>query len=112
MQELRGERGSARSRHMMKRRRARRYTGILQFFHNYEHDPLGRNHCKGPASNPYAIAHVNGRHKISHRYAVGHGRGGVRQWFVFVEPLEDGFNLASGRRVSREPTPEQKVLTR
>ena len=101
----------ARGKVEMYRRRRRRYTGVMQYFHNYEHDPLGRTHCTGPASNPYRIAHINGLHKVSHRFAVGHGIGCKRQWFEFPRKLGDGYNMASGQRVKALPTKQQRLQT-
>lgn len=74
----------------------RKYTGTLQYFHNYEHDPEGRKHCHGPASNPYVIEHVNRKHKINLPIAVGHGKRCKRQWFKFSKKLDNGWDLASG----------------
>jgi len=79
----------------------RKYTGVLQFFHCYEHDPEGRTHCTGPASNPYVIEHVDGKHKISLPVAVGHGKKLEREWFRFTERLGDGWDMASGVKVDR-----------
>jgi len=79
----------------------RKYTGIMQYFHNYEHSPEGRNHCRGPASNPYIIEHVDGKHKISLPVCVGHGRGCKRQWFRFMRRLGNGWDMASGVKIDR-----------
>ena len=89
----------------------RKYTGVGQFFHNHEHSPEGRTHCTGPLSNPYRIEHVAGKHKISHPYAKGHGRGGVSQWFRFPEKLGDGYDLSSGIRIAKPPTPNLRSRT-
>ena len=88
---------------MKSRKRPRRYTGVLQFFHNFEHDPSGRNHCRSGGKYPYEIEHVGGKHKISHPYARGHGRGAKPQWFFFPNRLEEGYDMASGVRVSGPP---------
>jgi len=77
----------------------RKYTGTLQYFHNYEHDPEGRKHCTGPRSNPYRIKHSKGRHIISHKTATGHGKGGKTQKFRFPKKLGSGYDLASGVKV-------------
>ncbi|KKM07596.1 hypothetical protein LCGC14_1732320 [marine sediment metagenome] len=87
----------------------RRYKGPLQYFHNYEHDVEGRTHCTGPDSNPYEIEHVHGMHKISHQYAVGHGRGGKRQWWHFPKRLEEGYDMSSGVRVAETPSKSAKL---
>lgn len=83
-------------------KKMRKYTGPMQFFHNFEHDPKGRTHCKGPPSNPYIIAHEKGKHKITLRYARGHGRGAKPQWFKFTKRLGNGYDLASGVPVERK----------
>lgn len=81
----------------------RKYTGVLQYFHNFEHDPLGRNHCDSEGKYPYSIEHVNGKHKISRAYAKGHGRGCKPQWFHFTEKLGAGYNMASGVKINKPP---------
>ncbi len=85
------------------RKRTRKYTGVLQYFHNFEHSNEGRNHCKGPASNPYTIRHSNGKHIISLSVAVGHGKGKKRQWFKFARKLEEGYDMASGVKIEGRP---------
>lgn len=85
----------------VQRKRPRRYTGVLQHFHNYEHDPQGLNHCKSNGQYTYVIQHVNGKHKISAKVAIGHGRGGKPQMFRFKERLGDGYDMASGVKTSR-----------
>ncbi|KKN39286.1 hypothetical protein LCGC14_0744780 [marine sediment metagenome] len=82
-----------------KRKRARRYNGVLQHFHNFEHDKNGRTHCHSNGQHPYTIKHLNGRHIISARRAVGHGKGGKPQMFVFTRRLGDGYDMLSGRKV-------------
>jgi hypothetical protein len=79
----------------------RKYNSPSQYFHNYEHDPEGRTHCIGPQSNPYTIEHVDGKHKITTKYAKGHGKGCVPQWFIFTKQLLDGFDLASGVQIEK-----------
>lgn len=81
----------------------RKYTGVLQYFHNYEHDPLGRNHCHSDGKHPYRIRHSNGKHIISNRIACGHGRGCKPQWFRFTRRLDDGWDMASGVKIDRPP---------
>ena len=93
---------------LTKRRNPRKYTGVLQYFHNFEHDPLGRNHCKGGKSNPYTIEHVNSRHKINLPYARGHGRGGRPQWFQFTRRLSNGYDMSSGQKIDFIPTARQR----
>ena len=85
----------------------RKYSGPLQFFHNYEHDREGRKHCTGPASNPYRIKHANGRHEISHRFAKGHGKKRKTQWWEFNKRLGTGWDMASGKKVE-EPSRKDK----
>ncbi len=82
----------------------RKYTGPLQFFHNFEHDPEGRKHCTGPASHPYRVKHVGGKHVITHRFAKGHGKGRKPQWFKFTRKLDNGYDLTSGIKVEGPPT--------
>lgn len=77
----------------------RKYTGVMQYFHNYEHDPRGLNHCRSAGNYPYEIEHVNGRHKISARIAIGHGRGGKPQKFRFTRKLGSGWDMASGVKI-------------
>ena len=76
--------------------KTRKYTGATQFFHNFEHDALGRTHCGGPPSNPYRISHVNGKNVINRRFAKGHGRGNKIQWFEFKKKLKGQYLLSSG----------------
>lgn len=85
----------------------RTYRQAREFFHNFEHDKLGRRHCKGGASNPYVISHVDGKHKISTRFARGHGRGAQPQWFRFTRRLGNGWDLASGVKVDVGDVPPQ-----
>lgn len=85
----------------------RKYTGPLQYFHNYEHDPEGRTHCKGPASNPYAIEHRDGVHVINCQFARGHGKGNKPQWFKFMKRVPGGWDLASGEMVEVSKVPER-----
>jgi len=82
----------------------RTYSSPLQYFHNYEHDPEGRTHCKGPASHPYRIAHEDRKHRITHQYAKGHGKGGKTQWFRFPKRLGTGYDLSSGIKVAGPPS--------
>ena len=81
----------------------RTYKGPSQFFHNYEHDPEGRKHCTGPASHPYRIVHEDRKHRITHKFAKGHGKGGKTQWFKFTKRLGIGYDLASGIKVAGPP---------
>lgn len=82
------------------RKRQRKYTGVLQYFHNYEHDPNGRTHCKSDGNYPYTIKHSNGKHIISSPVAIGHGRGGKRQAFRFTKRVGGGYDMNSGVRVT------------
>jgi len=84
----------------------REYTGPLQYFHNYEHDPEGRTHCIGAASNPYVIIHEDGKHVINVKYARGHGKGNKPQWFEFTKKVEKGWDLASGEKIDSDKVPE------
>ena len=88
------------------RRSDRKYTGVLQFFHNYEHDKEGRTHCTGPPSNPWTIEMLGERHVISSQYAMGHGRGHT-QWFKFTEKAPGGWFMKSGQRIDRTEVPER-----
>lgn len=74
--------------------------GVLQYFHNYEHDPQGRTHCKSNGNHPYTIEHLNGKHIISKSIAIGHGRGGKPQAFRFTERLGGGYDMSSGVKVT------------
>lgn len=84
----------------------RSYTGPLQYFHNFEHDPEGRTHCVGPESNSYVIIHENGKHVINTEYARGHGKGNEPQWFRFTNKVGNGYDLASGVLVDVSRIPE------
>jgi len=79
----------------------RKYTGIFQYFHNFEHDPTGRNHCHSDGNYPYRIEHENGKHIISSRIACGHGRGCRPQWFKFTKRLGKGYDMSSGVKIER-----------
>jgi len=81
------------------KRRPRKYTGILQYFHNFEHDPSGLNHCHSDGNHPYTIRHHNGKHIISGQVVRGHGRGCKPQWFYFPKKLKDGYDMASGVKI-------------
>ena len=81
---------------LRKRKRSRQYTGILQYFHNFEHSPQGLNHCKSNGQFPYTIKHHNGKHIISSRLAKGHGRGGKPRMFRFTKREAGGYNMTSG----------------
>lgn len=89
----------------------RKYTGVLQYFHNYEHNSDGRRHCTGPQSNPYRIAHLNKKHIITHKYAVGHGKKCKRQWFRFPRRLAFGYDMSHYVKVD-EPDNSLKVEKR
>ena len=78
----------------------RKYTGVLQYFHNFEHDPTGRSHCHSNGNYPYTIRHYNGKHIISSRIVRGHGRGGKPQWFRFTRRLGGGYDMTSGVKIS------------
>ena len=78
----------------------RKYTGVLQYFHNYEHDPEGGTHCIGMPSNPYVIQHEDGKHIISTKFAKGHGRSDV-QWFEFSKRLGLGYDMSSYEKVDK-----------
>ncbi len=90
-------------------KRPRKYTGVMQFFHNFEHDPSGLNHCHSDGQFPYTIEHKDGKHVISHSTARGHGRGGKPQWFKFTVRCEGGFDMASAVRID-SPPPPRKVM--
>jgi hypothetical protein len=88
----------------------RQYTGPLQFFHNYEHDPEGRTHCMGPESNPYIIVHYDGGHVINTEYAKGHDKKRDITWFRFMDKLGPGWDLASGVRIDKEDVPSRNPV--
>ncbi len=77
----------------------RKYTGVMQFFHNFEHDSEGLNHCHSDGDFPYTIKHKDGKHVISHSIVRGHGRGGKPQWFKFMVRFDDGFDMGSAVRI-------------
>lgn len=79
----------------------KKYTGTLQYFHNYEHDKNGRNHCSSNGDHPYTIRHYKGKHVISGSIVRGHGRGGKPQWFSFKKRLGGGYDMASGVKIDR-----------
>jgi hypothetical protein len=89
------------------KRGERKYTGVLQYFHNYEHDPEGRTHCMGPLSNPYIIVHYQGKHVINTQFAVGHDRKRERTWFQFLDRLGPGWDLASGLEIDKDDVPSK-----
>lgn len=84
-------------------KRPRKYTGVMQFFHNFEHDPSGLNHCHSNGDYPYEIQHKDGKHVISHSIARGHGRGCKPQWFKFPVRCDGGFDMASATRIDGPP---------
>lgn len=90
----------------------RKYTGVMQYFHNFEHDPEGRNHCHSEGDYPYAIEHKDGKHIISARIARGHGRGCKPQWFKFTERCNGGYDMTSAVRIDRPPAKSSKVMAR
>lgn len=79
----------------------RNYDLVWPYFHNFEHDPDGLNHCTGPESLPYVIVHVGNKHKINFQVAKGHGREET-QWFKFPKKLNDGWELESGIKIDHE----------
>ncbi len=78
----------------------RKYEAVVDYFHNYEHDPQGLTHCKGSDANPYEIKHFEDKHIISLAYARGHGENNTPQWFHFPKKLRDGFELESGKKIN------------
>ena len=85
-----------------RRRKPRKYNGnVAEFFHNFEHDPKGLNHCHSAGNHPYTIQHLDGKHVISNRIACGHGRARKPQWFKFTRRLGNGWDLASGMKIER-----------
>ena len=84
--------------------RERKYTTPDQYFHNFEHDPEGRTHCRGSVSNPYRIVHYNETHIINTEFAKGHGKSKNPQWFKFTKRKGKGFLLSSGELVNYEDT--------
>lgn len=87
----------------IKRKRQRTFRSPSHYFHNYEHDPRGRTHCKSSGQHPYKIEHSSSKHIISNRVAIGHGRGGKSQAFVFKKRLGKGYDLSSGVKVVKAP---------
>ncbi len=85
------------------RKRQRSFNRVSHYFHNFEHDPQGRTHCRSNGQHPYQIEHLNGQHVITRHIAVGHGRGGKPQAFVFKRKRGKGFDLESGVRVDKAP---------
>lgn len=85
----------------------RKYTGVMQYFHNFEHDPEGLNHCHSIGEYPYTIEHKDGKHIISAPIARGHGRGCKPQWFRFTERTNGGYDMASGKRIDKPPLPRR-----
>ena len=87
---------------IVKRRKPRKYqNNVAQFFHNFEHDPSGLNHCHSAGQHPYSISHKDGKHIITSRIACGHGRGKKPQWFRFTRRLGSGYELGSGVRITK-----------
>ena len=90
----------------------RDYSHVVDFFHNYEHDPAGLTHCEGSEANPYHITHVRiaGRSGVQHvinlAYARGHGKDNQEQWFHFALPLRGGHWLEKGQKV---PIPDKAL---
>ena len=85
-----------------RRRKPRKYEGnVAEFFHNFEHDPKGLNHCCSTGNHPYEVRHLDGKHVITSRVARGHGRARKPQWFKFARRLGDGWDLASGVKIDR-----------
>lgn len=85
----------------------RKYTGVLQYFHNYEHDPEGRTHCVGAESNPYIIIHRDGMHVINCQYARGHGEGNKPQWFKFIKHVKNGYDMSFYENIDAQDVPEK-----
>ena len=80
-------------------KKPRTYTGVLQFFHNFEHSPAGTNHCHSAGKYPYTIKHSGGRHVISNPVARGHGKGNKEQWWKFPKKMNGGYDMGSGIRI-------------
>ncbi len=93
------------------KKQPRKYTGVLQFFHNFEHDPKGLNHCLSDGNYPYTIEHKDGKHIISSSIARGHGRGGEPQFFRFAKRVTGGYDMASGVKINN-PTPQRVTRIR
>ena len=89
------------------KRSERKYAGVSQYFHNYEHSPEGLTHCRGPALNPYRIVHHKGENIINTEYAKGHGKNKETQWFKFGKRVGPGWSLASGVMVESKDVPKK-----
>lgn len=87
----------------------RKYTGVLQFFHNFEHDSKGLNHCHSDGDHPYTIKHKKGKHIISNNIARGHGRADKPQWFEFTVRRGDGYDMASFKLIDAPPVQKQSA---
>ena len=94
------------------RKRQRKYTGTMQFFHNFEHDSEGLNHCHSAGNYPYTIEHKDGKHIISAKIAEGHGTACKPQWFKFSVRCNGGYDMAFGVRIDGPPAKKSKGLTR
>lgn len=94
------------------RKQPRKYTGVMQYFHNFEHDPEGRNHCHSEGNYPYTIEHKDGKHIISARIVEGHGRACKPQWFKFTERCNGGYDMISAVRIDGPPAKRSKGITR
>lgn len=94
----------------------RKYTGVLQFFHNHEHSPDGLNHCHSDGQYAYRIRHEDGKHIISSQVVCGHGLGNKPQWFRFTKRLGDGYDMTSAVRIdapgSQLPAQVPRVIER
>lgn len=84
----------------------RKYTGVVQYFHNYEHSPTGQAHCESRGKHPYTIKHIPGGHAISNQIAKGHGLGNKPQWFYFPNKVKGGYDLASGIKIDSPRKPK------
>ncbi len=93
-----------------KQKRRRKYTGVMQYFHNFEHDPKGLNHCHSDGNYPYTIEHNGGKHIISASIAIGHGKGGKPQCFQFTKHESGGYDMASGIKIAKPITVKPKKL--
>ncbi|KKK46946.1 hypothetical protein LCGC14_3160160 [marine sediment metagenome] len=80
--------------------RMRKYTGVMQFFHNFEHDSEGLNHCHSAGDFPYTIKHKNGKHVISQLFYTD-----LYGWKALASTLGEGNMYLTDIVTGTEPPP-------